>query len=165
VCEDDLRIIERRRDMSRWKEGPYRPGWYQEGRCWRFRNYRAIDVFAPGKKPWGHPVVKRGKRGAAILTKGQVWVERGYDHCWQIANLLGPRGSMLVELRPYRCRESTRTLTEQTFRSIMEIWEDSLERKRALMGKLRRSAKAHGMTIRGTANFFGIDPFTGHRID
>jgi len=100
-------------------------------------------------RPVGHPLLKRGPRGKALLDRNQVWVEGHTNKLWVVMNyedgLQYGTYTHRVWLRPYDARERrgekrSRELSELTLRSIMRVWEDAFDSDPSLVEKLR-SAK------------------------
>lgn len=100
-----------------------------------------------GKKPRGHPVIKRGRRGKVLLAKSQVWVELHTKHLWVIDHIEhGYHAGTYpchVWLRPYGTRTrlylyAHHSLSEQSFRGGMKVWEDFMEFDIRLRRQIRR---------------------------
>ena len=149
-----------------------KPGWHQQQGVRRFLPYRVIDVYVPGKKPRGHPRVKRAKRGKVIVGVGQVWVEIHTDALWQIAEITyNNNGDALdIFLRPYRCRTIMKGVSEKGLRLCFQVWEKAMESKSVLTEKVAKAlrsgeGKALGLSIESGFAFLGIDPFSGFRKD
>lgn len=123
-----------------------------------------------GRRPRGHPEVRRGKRGGVLLDVGQVWVA-GNDELWIVVSFYdaGRSGTYKhnVKIKPFwrKGKRYTKMLSEQTFRSEMQVWDDHLASKAEFLEKLKRDAPLHGYTFEGACAYLGIDPTTGNRID
>ncbi len=96
-------------------------------------------------RPVGHPPLRRGPRGKALLDRNQVWVEECTDKFWVIMDykdgLQCGTYTHRIWLRPYDARERfqerrSRELAELTLRATMRVWEDALASNPLLAEKL-----------------------------
>ncbi|MDE2071401.1 MAG: hypothetical protein KGI70_01545 [Patescibacteria group bacterium] len=91
-----------------------------------------------GKRPKGHPKVKRGKRGKVILQVGQVWVEGHTQRLWVLTDMAVARKSFYkhdVIMSAYKS-SGFQIFSEATLRMTMTIWDDWGAEQKALMKKL-----------------------------
>lgn len=120
-----------------------------------------------GRRPLGHPEVKRGPRGRVLLAPKQVWVE-GTGTLWVLESLRPVRDGFYpynVTLVRYDGAPGARILAEHTFRSYMEVWEDAVQSRKHLASKLKDGDPHPFGSNEAAAKFFGIDPDTGNRVD
>ncbi|HVB19755.1 MAG TPA: hypothetical protein VNF51_00490 [Candidatus Paceibacterota bacterium] len=97
-------------------------------------------------RPIGHPPLRRGPRGKALLDVNQVWVESRTNTLWVIVSLKDDElqdgtHTHRVWLRPYDASERFRNkrkreLIEPLLRILMRVWEDAVQIDPALKEKL-----------------------------
>lgn len=140
------------------------PGWHRVSYCrktkearWWFRDFRLANL--KGKRPRGHPEIKRNSHGKVLLAASQVWVEKDTDDLWVIKELCEcANGRQEVYLRPYGSWMTARVVLDTTLRSNMSVWEDAVRRNQRRARTLVTTFTTEEITG------FGIDPETGNRV-
>lgn len=127
------------------------------------------------KRPKGHPQLRRGPRGKAILDVGQVWVEIPTDMLWVVRSFwkgsAHPSYPHYVELTPYYRGRYQYILSEASLRKNMQVWEDAIGFSADLMARVEFAAHNDptspwkGRQSAGIAarSFLGIDA-QGNRL-
>ncbi len=124
-----------------------------------------------GKRPQGHPELRRSPRGKISLDLGQVWVELHTQDLYVIRGLsLRSDGKKHnVSLSRYGRNEPERSLSETSLRQTMRVWEDAVELFAQCMKKVCKAiedgeGKPFGMTnVDDAAEFFGVGSKNGQR--
>lgn len=104
--------------------------------CYRKRHCQIRDL--GGRKPQGHPALRRGPAGKALVALKQVWVEGHSQELWRIIGLKRARDTIYphdVMVRRYRGKE-VRIFAETTLRLNMQVWDDWGPAMEELMDKL-----------------------------
>lgn len=128
-----------------------------------------------GRRPTGHPPVKRGPRGKALLEIGQVWVELHTMMLWEVCSFEIARAHPCyphdVEIRHYRgtWREWP---AEMTLRHKMRVWEEAeefncdLREKADLAARFDVTSPWRGteLAVESAQSFFGRDPY-GNKLE
>lgn len=122
-----------------------------------------------GRRPLGHPEVKYGPRGRVLLAPQQVWVEGHTGVLWIIESLRHMREGFypfnVTLVRYDGTSKGARILSEHTMRSYMEVWEDAVQSRKRIAEKLKDGSPHPFGSNKAAAQFFGIDPDTGNRVD